>query len=80
MSDPDYILDLGGSGEKPPPGDGAAAGRPFISVHFECCNVYTRVYRNAAGTAYVGWCPRCAREVTALIGPDGTTARTFRAR
>ena len=84
ISDPDYILDLGGRDEKPRPQDPSTPtggpGRPFISVHFQCCNVFTRVYLNAAGTAYVGWCPRCARKVTAVIGPDGTSARTFTAR
>lgn len=80
MSEPDYILDLGRQGDKPaqdptPP----AKGRPFISIHFDCCKVFTRVYLNAAGTAYVGWCPRCAKKVTARVGPDGTSARIFRA-
>ena len=83
VADDDYILDVSGvSGPKKdgPGKDAEAGGKPFISITFECCNVYQRVYRNAEGTAYVGWCPKCARKVVAQIGPDGVDARFFRAR
>ena len=53
--------------------------RPWISITWTCCSTYSRVYRNAAGTAYEGRCPRCQRPVTARIGNGGTAARTFRA-
>jgi len=88
MSEDDYILDIRGpagegKSDQPPTPSGEqtdATGRPFISVRFECCNVYQRVYRNAAGTAYVGWCPKCARKIVARISPDGIDARFFRAQ
>jgi len=72
------------------PADAAAAGdesaggangprRPFLSVWFQCCHAYGRMYRDDAGTMYAGRCPRCGARVQALIGPDGTSQRIFRA-
>ena len=49
----------------------------FLGVHFACCDAYSRVYANRAGTAYVGHCPRCAKRIQFAIGPGGTEARFF---
>lgn len=58
--------------------DPAVAGRRWLGVWFTCCNVYGRIPRNAEGTMYVGFCPRCGARVQALIGEGGTSRRFFR--
>ncbi len=60
-------------------GDCGALGphRKFLSVWYQCCNVYGRMYPNPEATAYEGRCPKCGATVHALIGPDGTNRRTF---
>ena len=54
--------------------------KKFIGVMFECCNVYSRVYKNVQGTHYAGACPRCMRRVTFKIGEGGTDQRFFKAQ
>jgi hypothetical protein len=90
--EPSYILDLqslqqgeGPEGACSEPGESAEAapgsqtGRAWIGIHFECCGVYTRIYRNRQATAYEGYCPRCHRPVQIGIGSGGTHHRLFRA-
>lgn len=57
----------------PPP----HAQRKFLGIHFSCCNVYVRIYKNKDKTAYEGRCPRCGRKVTVAIGKQGTSSRFF---
>lgn len=83
-SGPDYIVDI--EGVTPPRGGGADASRgatgkrPWLAVMWECCSVYSRVYRNHGGSAYEGKCPKCGKAVNVPIGPGGTSNRFFRAR
>ena len=78
MSDQrDYKVELSTATGNPPTAGGGLSPRPFLSVHFACCNVYQRVYRDAEGKAYRGRCPRCAQAVTFAVGEGGTSARSF---
>jgi hypothetical protein len=76
---PPYHLDIAGLSDADSEAEGKPdlRGRSWVGIHFECCGVYTRIYRNREGTAYHGACPRCRRSLTLRIGPDGTDARFF---
>ena len=77
-SDPrDYKLDLSTGPSQPQRPAEAKSGKPFISVHFACCGVYARIYREPADTEYRGRCPKCCKAVRFVVGEGGTTARTF---
>jgi len=54
--------------------------KKFLGIHFECCNVYRRIYLNKDLNAYEGRCPKCQRSVKVLVGPNGTDQRFFSAR
>ena len=81
MDEPPYHLEIDGLDPEASAAERAAGlyRRPWVGVRFDCCGAYTRIYRNRAGTAYQGACPRCGRAVTLRIGPDGTDARFFAA-
>lgn len=71
---PVYILQV----EKPDKDE--TSRKPFVGVHFRCCNVYARIYLNAAGTAFVGWCPRCARKKAEItVSASGSSTPFFSA-
>ena len=46
--------------------------REHLGIHFRCCNLYGYIYKNKAGTAYAGWCPKCMRKIEVKISKDGT--------
>jgi len=59
--------------------EGNKTKRPFIGIHFKCCNVYSRIYINKKQTAFVGWCPKCTKKVEVKISPDGSDSSFFEA-
>ena len=83
MSDePDYYVEISGFEQQARPDEirrahGGGSKRSWIGVHFQCCDVYTRIYRNREGTAYVGRCPHCLAQVRVRVGPEGTDDRFF---
>ncbi len=82
MSGPDYIVEIGGKTLRGPAGGrpaGTADRRRWLSIQWRCCSVYSRIYRNQKGTAYEGYCPRCARPLRIGIGSEGTDHRFFEA-
>jgi len=74
MNDARDIVDIHGVN---PSGAGAEAVRPYLSVQFDCCKVYLRIYRDPDGKKYTARCPRCGKKVNFLVGEGGTNARFF---
>jgi len=82
MTEKGQHLDLSSGLDSPSAGaeSGPNARSQFLGVHFECCEIYARVYPNKTLTAYLGHCPRCARQIKILIGEGGTDSRFFKVR
>lgn len=53
------------------------AKKNYLGINFRCCGVYARIYKNKEGTAYVGRCPKCLRQIRVAIGEGGTNKRFF---
>ncbi len=81
MDEPPYHLEIEGLDESGQSTDlnNSLRGRPWVGIHFECCSVYSRIYRNKEGTRYHGYCPRCTRKVSLRVGTGGTDSRFFSA-
>ena len=59
---------------------GPGTQRPFVGIHLKCCNTYIRAYAIRDGSAFVGWCPRCAAQVRIpIVKQGGSTSRFFEA-
>ncbi len=56
---------------KDPAGE-KAERRPHLGIHFRCCHVYSYIYKNKDGSAYVGRCPRCGKVLKVKVSEDGT--------
>ncbi len=78
FSDPASAVGSGGSAAGPAAGS-AASRRPWIGIHFECCDVYQRVYRKPEDDHYLGFCPKCGRRIRLRVAADGVDAKFFRA-
>jgi hypothetical protein len=77
----DYKLDIssksGFSGNETVQSAAIGGGRAYLSIHFACCSVYTRIYRDADGNHYQGRCPRCGQNIQFRVGEGGTNSRCF---
>ena len=62
------------------PDEAGQGGRPFVGIHFACCDVYSRIYLHRDREKQIGNCPRCGRKIVLRVGPGGSDARFFRAQ
>jgi len=78
MSDDDRPkLDITDVPARAPASSAPQSQRPYLSVMFNCCKIYQRVYQNPDGETYQGRCPKCLRTIRFVVGPGGTNERSF---
>lgn len=53
--------------------------RPYLGVLFKCCHVYSRIYLNAVGTAFFGFCPKCGAKIEVKARKGGSKSRFWTA-
>lgn len=53
--------------------------RPYLGIHFKCCNVYARIYLNKKGDMFFGHCPKCAAPIRVKAAPGGSKSRFWSA-
>lgn len=51
--------------------------RPYIGVQFQCCQVYTRIYRDPKVMYYEGRCPKCMKPIRVEVDPKNGVAGKF---
>ena len=56
------------------------AQRPYLGVHYRCCNLYARAYLDATREAFVGTCPKCGRSIRMRVSPGGSSERFWSAQ
>jgi hypothetical protein len=53
------------------------SARPYLGVHFECCDVYLRLYRPKDRPFYQGRCPKCGKPIYIPVKKGGSSSRFF---
>ena len=49
----------------------------YLRIYFSCANAYTRAQKTPSGDGYTARCPQCGMMKKLLIGPGGTSDRSF---